>query len=161
MSIELKEMRKAETLNTVSIKSLHKRQDKADEMREELSGSSHKTHDVVVSLANDLGTHMKWEEEEKRLDKIAKEEAEKKAKEVQDTKDKAQSLRLKIYGVLFTVFFALTAWWTSFVFNFTQVTATNDATVKQYIKHKDAHDATIDTKLDKIVKALYSITGNR
>jgi len=60
---DLMELMFSEKTQEVSIKSLHKRQDKADEMREELSSKMSDLVIIVHDLDINFKNHMEWEEQ--------------------------------------------------------------------------------------------------
>ena len=133
---EFDELKKSDTLQEASLKSLHKRLDKVVDNVSELKDLSQENH-------HDLKEHMTWEEakEEARLEALKEEE-------------KKKAFRFKIYMSIIAGVFAIASTFTSYMFSKTQENSANiiSLTGASYNTQEDVQE--IKTELRDLNKFL-------
>ena len=145
---DLINLKNTDVEHTSSMKSLHKRQDKADDMRDELSSDIHGVSSLVSQLVKDLSYHMQQEEE------LAKTKMEHKI-----DLDKRTAKRLTIYMWLGGFLFTCATMFTTYIFNSIDATKKDMAAMKQYTLNKDKRDDKMEVKIENISTMLYTLNG--
>lgn len=147
-------LKKSDTLQEASLKSIHKRMDEANEKRDVQTKEIHELKEAINNTHVSLVHHMEWEE---KLAEIREKEHKQRAEEQEKTVSK-----VKTFGtILFMAIFGLTAWFTEYMFQGMNDNEENIARIQQDYKASTKMIDNIEHNIEDIKKMLYPLTGGK